>query len=101
MVDRFAALMHHLFKVPVAQRVRSVPADADEDDLGWKTFSAVLTTLVDGLRWPRNLFDSHNISKDVRASIGQYRDSCLCPARPYRSRYHRLAHNPYASRLDR
>jgi hypothetical protein len=40
MVNRYAALMHDLFEVPIAQRVRSVPADADEDDLGWITHSS-------------------------------------------------------------
>jgi len=33
MVDRYAALFHHLFDVPVAQQVGHITSDADEDDI--------------------------------------------------------------------
>ena len=36
MVDRHAALFHHLLEVPVAQRVGRVPADADQDHVDRK-----------------------------------------------------------------
>ena len=36
MVDRHAALFHHFLKVPVAQRVGRVPADADQDHIDGK-----------------------------------------------------------------
>ena len=36
MVDRHAALFHHFFQVPVAQRVCYVPANADQDHIDRK-----------------------------------------------------------------
>jgi hypothetical protein len=36
MVEGHAALLHHLLKVPVAQRIGDVPADADQDHLDRK-----------------------------------------------------------------
>ena len=36
MVDGDAALGHHFLEVPVADAVAAVPADAEQDDLGWK-----------------------------------------------------------------
>lgn len=36
MVDRHAALLHHLLEVPVAQRISRVPADADQDHVDRK-----------------------------------------------------------------
>src|SRR5512132_4226887 len=35
-VDGDAALVHHFLKVPVADAVTAVPADAEQDDLGRK-----------------------------------------------------------------
>jgi hypothetical protein len=35
-VDGDAALGHHFLEVPVADAVAAVPADAEQDDLGWK-----------------------------------------------------------------
>lgn len=39
MVNRHAALFHHLFKVPVAQRLGHIPSDADHDDIDRETHS--------------------------------------------------------------
>src|SRR5476649_1810942 len=36
MVNRHAALFHHLLEVPVAQRVGRIPADADQDHIDRK-----------------------------------------------------------------
>ena len=36
MVDRYAALFHHLLEVPVTQRVGRIPTDADQDDIDGK-----------------------------------------------------------------
>jgi len=38
MVDRHAALSHHLFKVPIAQWVRRIPAHASQDSIDRKTY---------------------------------------------------------------
>jgi hypothetical protein len=35
-VDGYAAFGHHFLKVPVADAVAAVPADAEQDDLGRK-----------------------------------------------------------------
>ena len=39
MVDRHAALFHHLFQVSVAQRVGRIPADANQDHVDRKAHS--------------------------------------------------------------
>jgi hypothetical protein len=40
LVNRHAALIHELVNVSVAQWVRGVPADADQDDVGRKAHSS-------------------------------------------------------------
>jgi hypothetical protein len=39
MIDRHAALRHHLFQIPVAQRVSKIPTDAGQDDSFFDTMA--------------------------------------------------------------
>ncbi len=39
MIDRHAALRHHLFQIPVAQRVSQIPTDASQDDSFFDTMA--------------------------------------------------------------
>ena len=46
MVHRQPALLHHLFKVSIAQSVSAVPADAQENDFGSIGYFEIFETLT-------------------------------------------------------
>ena len=84
MVDRHAALLHHFFQVPVAQRVSHVPANADQDHVDRKAHPFEVEHV--GSSWilgHRSLADLPAEFANATEPTGQH-DSHVLPAQPVR-----------------